>query len=123
MLRVTCYVFYNMALIFDIETVGADFDKLDETTQDSLTRWAKRSAGDDEEKLNNLHAVLLNQCRIMGGHPYPYLLHRAHETAVVSLNEKEQLTRMILLELQRRGVETGQESHKQAMKWTKRRRR
>jgi len=39
-----------MALVFDIETIGADFDKLDETTQHSLTRWIKRQAGDDEGK-------------------------------------------------------------------------
>lgn len=36
-------------LIFDIETVGEDFQKLDETTQDNLTRWIKREAGSDEE--------------------------------------------------------------------------
>jgi uncharacterized protein YprB with RNaseH-like and TPR domain len=41
-----------MALIFDIETIGADFDKLDETTQHSLTRWIKREAGDDKGKYN-----------------------------------------------------------------------
>ncbi|MEA3464338.1 MAG: ribonuclease H-like domain-containing protein [Patescibacteria group bacterium] len=41
-----------MALIFDIETIGADFDKLDETTQHSLTRWIKREAGDDQGKYN-----------------------------------------------------------------------
>jgi hypothetical protein len=84
-----------------------------------VPEWVAR----DADKLNNLPAVLIDQCRIMGGRPYPYLLHRAHETAVVSLNEKEQLTRMILLELQRRNVETGQESNKQALKWTTRRRR
>jgi hypothetical protein len=77
---------------------------------------------DDAKKLNNLHAVLINQCRIMGGRPYPYLLHRAHETAVVSLDEKEQLTRMILVELQKRGVNVGRESYKQALKLTSKRR-
>jgi hypothetical protein len=77
----------------------------------------------DRSKLDDLHAVLVAQCRIMGGRPYPYLLHRAHETAVVSLDEKEQLTRMILLELQRRGVATGHESYKQALKLTNTRRR
>lgn len=41
-----------MALIFDIETVGADFDDLDGPTQDSLTRWIKREAGEEEEKYN-----------------------------------------------------------------------
>jgi hypothetical protein len=77
----------------------------------------------DTHKLNNLHAVLINQCRIMGGRPYPYLLHRAHETAVVTLDEKEQLTLMIKNELQRHNVRVGRESHKQALKTTTRRRR
>ena len=77
----------------------------------------------DKQKLDYLHAVLISQCRIMGGRPYPYLLHRAHETAVVTLGEKEQLTLMIMNELQRHNVRVGQESHKQALKLTDRRRR
>jgi hypothetical protein len=77
----------------------------------------------DAHKLDNLHAVLIHQCRIMGGRPYPYLLHRAHETAVVTLDEKEQLTRMILHELQRQHVSVGRESYKQALKLTAKRRR
>lgn len=36
-------------LIFDIETVGEDFDSLDETSQDVLTRWIKRESGNNEE--------------------------------------------------------------------------
>ena len=36
-------------LIFDIETVGVDFDALDETTQDSLTRWIKKESIGEEE--------------------------------------------------------------------------
>ena len=41
-----------MSLIFDIETVGADFDALDEVTRKNLTRWAERSAAGDEDKYN-----------------------------------------------------------------------
>lgn len=41
-----------MALIFDIETAGSDFDSLDEVTQHSLTRWIEREAGDDVGKYN-----------------------------------------------------------------------
>lgn len=41
-----------MALIFDIETIGVDFDNLDKPTQDSLTRWIKREAGEDQGKYN-----------------------------------------------------------------------
>ena len=43
-----------MALIFDIETIGKEFDNLDQTTQASLTRWIRRQAGDDEGKYNAL---------------------------------------------------------------------
>jgi hypothetical protein len=70
----------------------------------------------DAQKLNSLHAVLISQCRIMGGRPYPYLLHRAHETAVVTLAEKEEVTRMIASEILRNGGTLGQESQKQSIK-------
>lgn len=36
-------------LIFDIETIGEDFDALDETTQESLTHWLKKESGSDAE--------------------------------------------------------------------------
>jgi len=36
-------------LIFDIETIGEDFEKLDETTQEVLTRWIKKEAQGDED--------------------------------------------------------------------------
>ena len=35
-------------LIFDIETVGDDFDTFDHVTQDALTRWIKRESRGDE---------------------------------------------------------------------------
>ena len=68
------------------------------------------------EMLDHLQAALVSQCRIMGSRPYPYLLHRAHEAAMVSFQEQEQVTQMIMLELRRRGVEFGEESQKQALK-------
>lgn len=36
-------------LVFDVETVGEDFEKLDETTRDSLTRWIKKESNTEEE--------------------------------------------------------------------------
>lgn len=36
-------------LIFDIETVGDDFESFDETTQKVLTRWIKKESGDEKE--------------------------------------------------------------------------
>lgn len=35
-------------LVFDIETVGEDFDSLDETSQDVLTRWIKKESESSE---------------------------------------------------------------------------
>lgn len=35
-------------LVFDIETVGEDFDALDETSQDVLTRWIKKESESGE---------------------------------------------------------------------------
>ncbi len=63
--------------------------------------------------LDDLHAVLVNQCRMIGARAYPYLLHRAHETALVSLEDKEQVTQMIVNELRRRGLDFAGESAKQ----------
>jgi uncharacterized protein YprB with RNaseH-like and TPR domain len=39
-----------MALVFDIETVGEEFDELDELTQNDLTHWIEREAAGNEEK-------------------------------------------------------------------------
>jgi len=63
-----------------------------------------------------LHAVLVDQCQVMGNAPYPYILHRAHETALVSRDEKEQVEQMIQIELRNRGVTVGRKSPKQVHK-------
>jgi hypothetical protein len=77
-----------------------------------IPAWVANNAS----QLDILHAVLVQQCRILGERPYPYALHRAHEVAVVSLDERNQVSEMITLELLRRGVEVEAGSHKQAMK-------
>ncbi len=77
-----------------------------------IPKWV----ADDEEKLNLLHTALLDQCRIMGAKPYPYLLHRAHEIAVVKFEEKRQVEQMLELELRKSGGEVGEKSPKQSAK-------
>ncbi len=67
---------------------------------------------EDRQKLELLHFCLLHQCRIMGARPYPYILHRAHEIAVIKLEEKQQVEQMLTLELRRSGGEIGEESGK-----------
>ncbi len=68
---------------------------------------------EDSAKLDNLHAVLVSQCQMIGARAYPYLLHRAHETALVNLEDKEQVTQMIVNELRKRGLEVSGSSAKQ----------
>ena len=36
-------------LVFDIETIGEDFENLDQTTQEVLTRWIKKESASEEE--------------------------------------------------------------------------
>lgn len=52
-------------LIFDIETVGEDFDAIDETTQEVLTRWIKR----ETESGENYTAALADLKNGMGFSP------------------------------------------------------
>jgi hypothetical protein len=71
---------------------------------------------EDATSLEMLHAVLVSQCRIMGTRRYPYLLHRAHEVAVVTFREQQEVTEMIVGELLRQGIPVRGRSHKQAAK-------
>lgn len=77
-----------------------------------IPKWV----ADDKEKLDVLHAVLLQQCRIMGAKPYPYILHRAHEVAVVTYEDRKQVEQMLQMELRRAGGEVEEESSKQSAK-------
>lgn len=84
-----------------------------------VPRWV----AENKQMLDDVHAVLVRQSRILGTRPYPYLLHRAHEAAVVSLDEREQVSQMIVMELRRRGVRITEESYKQGLKGAGGRRR
>jgi hypothetical protein len=70
----------------------------------------------DSEKLNLLHAALAGQCALLGARPYPYVLHRAHETARVSRDEQAQVEMMLAVELRQRGAELEEASGKQTAK-------
>ena len=41
-------------LVFDIETIGVDFDSLDKITQDALTRWIRKESENEEEYEDSL---------------------------------------------------------------------
>jgi len=77
-----------------------------------IPRWV----ADDPQKLDLLHAALVEQCLMMGSKPYPYLLHRAHEVAVVKREEKFQVEQMLMQELRRQDEEMDDGSNKQSAK-------
>jgi len=70
----------------------------------------------NEPMVDDLQAVLVQQCRVLGAKPYPYLIHRSHEIAVVTMDEKKQVENMIDLEMHRRDVYIEGSSHKQLTK-------
>lgn len=70
----------------------------------------------DPSFVEQLHGELVSQCRQSGSYAYPYLLHRAHEVAVVHPQDRDTIERALLIELQRRGHPPLHLSHKQALK-------
>ena len=70
----------------------------------------------NKEALDNLHCALVEQAKIMGNEPMPYLLHRAHEIAVVTHREKEEIDQMLALAIRNNGGEVGEISGKQSAK-------
>ncbi len=77
-----------------------------------LPAWVAQEKG----KVDLLHAALISQCRVMGARPYPYVLHRAHESALVKLDEKQQIEQLLIMELRRNDETVEGESHKQSAK-------
>lgn len=70
----------------------------------------------DKTAIDLLQTALLEQCAILGARPYPYILHRAHEAAVVTLQDKQQIEQMLAIELRKSGGEPGEISGKQSAK-------
>jgi hypothetical protein len=71
---------------------------------------------EDRERLGLLHAVLVQQSRVFGEMGYPYLIHRAHEIAVVTREENDLLTSMIQQERRRHQLPAGNISRKKFLK-------
>jgi len=59
-----------------------------------------------------LQHALLAQCQLMGTRPYPYILHRAHEEAIVHFEERERVMQMLTSTLTGMGADPGTQSHK-----------
>ena len=63
-----------------------------------IPMWVAR----DKEALNQVHALLVDQCRIIGS--YPYVITRADEIAVVGRADQEELENRISLRLAELGI-------------------
>lgn len=62
--------------------------------------WVAR----DADALDELHRVVLEQCRMQGMRPYPYALTRADELAYISGKEREQVESLVRRELIRNNL-------------------
>jgi hypothetical protein len=67
----------------------------------------------DAQLVGLVQAALTEQASLIGTRPYPYLLHRAHEVAVVTLPEHQHVEEMIVAEFQKRGIPLDEKSYKQ----------
>jgi len=68
------------------------------------------------ELIDLLHSVVYAETQILDTHPYPYLLHRSHELAVISMAEADAVEVMLLQKLDVDGLSTGYVSNKEANK-------
>jgi len=103
---------FNGPLRLHFFYLNVGFENLPQLARVEIPAWVV----EDPALVDTLHATLLFQCRMTGSVPYPYILHRAHEIAVVGLAEREQIGAMIDIELRRNGVDPGIRSSKQFMK-------
>jgi hypothetical protein len=71
---------------------------------------------EDGEQIALIQAALLDQAQMMGSKPYPYLLHRAHEEALISLDEHQWVEDMIVKAFMQDGLDVGELSNKQYLK-------
>lgn len=75
-----------------------------------LPEWVARSP----ERLNWVHALVYDQCRINNG--YPYVLSRADEMAIILNEEREALETMLLQTMSRQGLPLPRPSPKERQK-------
>jgi hypothetical protein len=83
----------NYEIAFFYLNVGSSFTP--HIVRVDIPLWVAR----DARAVNDLHGLLLAQCRIQGRNPYPYVLTRAHELAVVSKDDERKLEELIKTQL------------------------
>ncbi len=71
---------------------------------------------ENPDRINLLHAAVYNEVQVLETHPYPYILHRAHELAVIHFDEHSEVERLVLEAFEEAGVRIGVRSNKEANK-------
>lgn len=62
-----------------------------------IPMWVAR----DKQRVNQLHALLIHQCKLQGRNPYPYSLTRADELAWVGGKDKNKLEELVNAQVRR----------------------
>jgi hypothetical protein len=76
---------------------------------------------EDAARIGRVHAAILDQCRSTGG--FPYVLVRAHELAVITNQDREQLEAMIQQRLLSSGLGARASQKATTKRWTRSRRK
>lgn len=79
----------NFEIAFFYLNVGSEFTP--HVVRIDIPVWVAR----DQLAVEELHGLLLAQCRMQGRNPYPYALTRAHEQAVVSKDDQRKVEALI----------------------------
>ncbi len=93
-----CYESYGQTIGFFYLNVGTQ--QRPEIARIEVPEWVYGSPA----LLDQIHGAILAQCRLVA--PYPYVLARAHELAVVSADERRQLETFVQTSLIRHGVKS-----------------
>ena len=70
----------------------------------------------DQDKLAALQATLYRQCEVLGDVRYPYVLHRSHEEALVTFDDRDELDRLLIEQFALNGIQVGALTNKQTAK-------
>lgn len=108
---------YEFKKVNPSHEIAAFYVNVSATKQPHIARvdvpmWVAR----DADAINHLHALLLDQCRMQGLRPYPYVLTRADELAFISGREKAQIESLVRRELMKNNVPPVESSAKASSK-------
>ncbi|MGB7337387.1 MAG: DNA double-strand break repair nuclease NurA [Phototrophicaceae bacterium] len=72
-------------------------DNTERVIRVDIPMWVAR----DPVRVNHLHALIINQCKLQGRNPYPYALTRADELAWIGGKDKSKLEELVYAQVRR----------------------